>query len=130
VGNIDTLKHGPRPSPRSLKPPGSSPSSFGARHRYFPSSPSLTERDITDTDDNSVGNTDTHDVPGIVGKELALLKHAEELIYMLTLFTNPFPRVVTLNTWVVEVWEEAQEVLGDSEQSERSRGLVRMPIPP
>ena len=93
---------------------------------HFPSSlASLTERDVTDTDDNSLDNTDAPEAQGIVGIELALLKHAEELIYRLTLFTNLFPRVVTLNTWVVEVWDEAQEVLGYSKQSERSRTQVR-----
>ena len=85
------------------------------------------ERDDTDTEDNSAGNTDANDAQGIVGKKLALLKHVEELIYGLTLFMNPFPRVVTLNAWVVEVWEEAQKVLGDTEQSEKSRGLVNHP---
>jgi len=95
--------------------------------RYFPSSPaSLTDRDVqvTDTDDNSANNTDAHNAQEIVGKKLALLKHAEELIYRRTLFTNPFPKVVTLNRWVVEVWDEAVEVLGYCEQSEKSRGLV------
>jgi hypothetical protein len=119
---VDYLKHGPRPSQRALQPPGGFASSSGATQRHFPSSPgSLTERDVTDTDDNSA------DVQGIVGRELALLKHSEEVIYSLTLFRNPFPNVITLNTWVVEVWREAEEVLGDCEQSERSRGLVRVP---
>jgi hypothetical protein len=62
-----------------------------------------------------------------MGKELALLKHAEELINARTLFRNPFPRVVVLNIWVVEVWEEAVEVLGYDEQSEESRARVRVP---
>ena len=92
--------------------------------KHFPSSPSLTERDITDTEDNSTGNTDITEVQGIFGKEQALLKNAEELIYMLTLFVNPFPTVVTLNTWLVEVWEEAEVILGDAEQSARARVLV------
>ena len=92
--------------------------------KHFPSSPSLTERDVTDTEDGSTGYTDNPDVQGIVGKELALLKNAEELIYMLTLFVNPFPSVVIFNTWLVEVWEEAEEVLGGAEQSGKARGLV------
>jgi hypothetical protein len=121
---IDNIKHGPRPSPISMKPSESFPRTFGAKQRHFPSSPaSLTERDATDTDDNS----DTNEVPKVMGKELALLKHAEELINARTLFRNPFPRVVVLNIWVVEVWEEAVEVLGYDEQSEESRARVRVP---
>jgi len=48
---------------------------------------------------------------------------------MRTLFVNAFPTVVTLNTWVVEVWKEAQAVLGAVEQSGRSRGTVGVQNP-
>ena len=92
--------------------------------KHFPSSPSLRERDVTDTEDGSTGYTDNPDVQGIVGKELALLKNAEKLIYMLTLFVNPFPSLVILNTWSVNVWEEVGEVLGGAEQSRKARWLV------
>ena len=100
-----------------------SASGFKQRHssQHFPSSPTPTERDTTDSE----GEGDSHEIQGVSGKEHAVLKIAEELMYMRTLFVNPFLKVVTLNSWVVEVWEEAQEILGDVEQSGRSRALVR-----
>ena len=86
----------------------------------------MTEKENTYSD----GVSDPHEIQGVSGKEQAVLKVAKELIYMRTLFVNPFPKVVILNTWVVEVWEEAEEILGDSKQSERSRALVRKPLQP
>ena len=77
------------------------------------------ERDISDTE----GRSDPPDLYRVTGKEAAVLKIAEELIYLRTLFLNPFPKVVSLNTWVVDVWEEAHKVIGEAVQSERSRLL-------
>lgn len=106
----------------------SSPSRSGSKPRHspkhFPSSPTITDRDVTESEGDSTDSNDDA-APGIAGKEGALLRMAEELIYMRTLFMNPFPRVVALNLWVVEVWGVAQEVLGNATQSEKSRGLVR-----
>jgi hypothetical protein len=120
---IDCLKHGPRPSPKTLQPPGSFVSSSGATptRGHFPSSPgSRAERNLSDTDDDLADNQ------GVVGKELALLRHAEVVIYKRTIFGNPFPRVVTLNKWLVEIWREAEGVLGSCEQTEAARGKVQV----
>ena len=120
---IDSLKHGPRPSPKTLQPPESFTGSSGATptRRHFPSSPgSRTEGNLSDTDDDSA------DPQGVVGKALALLRHAEVVIYERTIFRNPFPRVVTLNKWFVEIWREAEGVLGSCEQTEAARGKVQV----
>ena len=47
--------------------------------------------------------------------ELAVLQNAEQLMYQRTLFVNAFPDMITLNTWVREVWEEAKDVLEEAE---------------
>ena len=81
---------------------------------------------MTDSEDNT-DTTEDH-VVNQTKREQAVPKIVEELIYMCTLFRNPFPKVVTLNTWVVKVWGEAEEVLGDTPQSERSRAKVRISL--
>jgi len=121
---IDSLKHGPRPSPKTLQPPGSFAGASEATptRRHFPSSPgSRTEGNFSDTDDD-----DAADHPGVVGKALALLRHAETVIYKRTMFRNAFPRVVTLNKWLVEIWREVEGVLGSCEQTEVERGKVQV----
>ena len=47
--------------------------------------------------------------------ELAVLQNAEQLMYQRTLFVNAFPDMITLNTWVREVWEEVKDVLEEAE---------------
>lgn len=77
---------------------------------------------MTETEDNSADQTDTTEDHGIVGMEKAVLKIADEYIYMRTLVRNPFPKLVTLNTWVVEVWGKAQEVLGGCRAVRKVKG--------
>ena len=129
----DKPKDGSRPSHKAVKAAGGLSSKPGLKNRLAtmstPSSPasSATERDLTDDDDDaSAGNIDFHECHSIVGKELAVLRIAEQLIYKRTLFEDPFPSVIKLNTWIVEVWEEAQIVLGETKQSAESRTLVRV----
>ena len=50
-------------------------------------------------------------------------------MYQRTLFVNAFPDIMTLNTWVREVWKEAEGVLGKAEQSLKSRKEVKGPPP-
>jgi hypothetical protein len=67
----------------------------------------------------------------ITGREAAVLQHAEQLMYDRTLYENPFPEANTLNHWVVEVWQESEEVMGGPErQSSRARALVIVSYPP
>jgi hypothetical protein len=81
------------------------------------------------------GDLESEGIPGsygdsregekVFGMELAVLQCAERLIHHRTLFHNPFPNVMTLNKWVTEVWEEAEEELGEADQSAGSRKDVR-----
>lgn len=79
-----------------------------------------------DISDTHAGYGNPREGEVIFGMELAVLQNAEQLMYHRTLFVNAFPDVVTLNTWVTEVWEEAEEALGDAEQSMKSRRAVRV----
>jgi len=126
----DKMKHGPRPSHKGLKPFGSSSSAGGRKHHltteHIPSSSGVTtERDTTsDSEGSPEGYPDCHE--GVIGsKENAVLRYAEQLMYIWTLFVDPFPNVLKLNAWVLDVWREGEKELAKVEQSPKSRGLVR-----
>jgi hypothetical protein len=103
----------------------------GGKYRYaaehiLSSSGISTERDTTSGDEGSAprGYSERHE--GIIGgKELAVLRYAEQLMYIRTLFVDPFPGVLKLNAWVLDVWREAEEELAEVEQSTKSKALVR-----
>ena len=62
---------------------------------------------------------------GIIGsKLLAVLQCAKQLMYIRTLFVDPFPGVLKLNSWVMDVWQEGEKELAKVEQSTKSRPLV------
>ena len=122
----DELKHGRRPPHKGLKPSKSSPIPGERKDRHavkqLPSS--LSVEDV-DSEDSHGGHGDRREISATTGLEGAVLQNAEQLMYFRTLFVNAFPNVMTLNTWVREVWEEAEDQLGDAEQSGKSRRLVR-----
>lgn len=124
----DEQKHGRRPPHKELKLQKSSPAPGERKHRpamkQFTGSSSVVE-DIDN--DSQAGSGDRGESDVVSGKELAVLQNAEQLMYQRTLFVNAFPDVMTLNTWVREVWEEAEDVLGEAEQSLKSRKEVNNP---
>ena len=45
-------------------------------------------------------------------------------MYIQTLFVDPFPGVLKLNAWVLDVWREGEKELAKVDQSTKSRALV------
>ena len=125
------MQHGSQPSHKIYKPSGVSSSAGGQKHRLTTgteqitsSSGITTERDTTSEEESAkAGSIDRYE--GIIGgKELAVLRYAEQLIYIRTLFVDPFPGILKLNAWVLNVWREGQKELARVNQSTKSRALV------
>jgi len=129
IADLDKMKHGRRPPHKQLKLPKSSPIPGEKKHhtvKQFPSPSSIAED--TDIDETQASSGDRGESNVVSGLELAVLQNAEQLMYQRTLFVNAFPDIMTLNTWVREVWEEAEGVLGRAEQSSKSRKEVKKPL--
>ena len=125
------MQHGSRPSHKIYKPSqaGGSSGAGGQKHclttEQIPSSSGITtERDTTSEDESTkASDLDRHE--GIIGgKELALLRYAEQSMYIRTLFVDPFPGVLKLNPWVLDVWRKGEKELAKVDQSTKSRALV------
>ena len=118
-------KHGRKPPHEELKLQKHSPAPGERKHcpamKEFTSTSSVVE----DIDNDSQANSgDRGESVVVSGKKLAVLQDAEQLMYQRTLFVNAFPDVMTLNTWVSEVLEEAEDALGEAEQSLKSQKEV------
>ena len=128
---VSSIQHGSRPSHKMYKPSGRLSRAGEQKDRLttsaeqIPSSSGITtERDTTSEDEETkAGSFDRYE--GIIGgKELAVLRCAEQLMYIRTLFVDPFPGVLKLNSWVMDVWQEGEKELAKVEQSTKSRALV------
>ena len=127
------MQHGSQPSHKIYKPSGGSSSAGGQKHRHssttctehiLSSSGITTEMDTT-SDDEGTKEESFDRYEGIIGgKELAVLRCAEQLIYIRTLFVDPFPGVLKLNKWILDVWREGEKELAKVEQSTKSRALA------
>jgi hypothetical protein len=120
MGGADGLKNGRRPPHKGLQPLSGNKKRRHAVKHFSSSSVA------GDLDSEKIHGGSRESDRGF-GMELAVLQCAERLVHHRTLFDNPFPNVMTLNKWVTEVWEEAEEELGEADQSAGSRKEVRAP---
>ena len=68
----------------------------------------------SDEDDNGnprEGQQSILEIQDMVGRELAVLKHAEARMYHNTLMVNSFPEPILLHFWTIETWNEAENIM-------------------